>query len=296
MYMQPTSDIISLLRRKSGSFPAREQKVADYVVDHLEQVTTIALSELAENVGVSEPTVIRFCRTLGCDGFRDFKIKLAQNLAVSMQYLAPEAPSDDTTDLDLLGDHVIGTIIDNLRLLREQLPREQIDAAADILASARQIAFFGVGGGSTTVAFDAANRFFRLGLPAQSQSDGYLQRMLASTLGDEDVIFAISVSGLPTELIHSAAIARQYGAKVISLTKPDSPLAAESDIVIGLDMPENPDVYKPTATRHVFLAAVDIIATAVARREPERSKEKLRRIRSSLLTLQPPTGRQPIGD
>ena len=294
--MQPTVDIISLLRRKAGTFPAREQRVADYVQDHLQDFTTIALFDLAQNVGVSEPTVIRFCRTLGCDGFRDFKIRLAQNLAVSMQYLAPEDLADDTTAADVLSNHVLGVIVDNLRLLREQLSSTEIDKAADILANARQIAFMGVGGGSTTVAFDAANRFFRLGIPAQAQSDGYLQRMLASTFGEEDVLFAISTSGRPTELIHSAAIARQYGAKVISMTHPQSPLAAESDLVIGIDMPENPDIYKPTATRHVFLATIDIIATAVARRTPDRTLEKLRRIRSSLLTLNPPTGRQPIGD
>ncbi|MFH1803323.1 MAG: MurR/RpiR family transcriptional regulator [Pseudomonadota bacterium] len=294
--MQPATDIISQISRHSGSFPAREQRVADYIQNHLQDVTTIALSELAQKVGVSEPTVIRFCRTLGCDGFRDFKIRLAQNLAVSMQYLATEDLSDDTTDADVLTNHVLGVIIDNLRTLREQLPQDKITAAADALSRARQVVFFGVGGGSTTVALDAAHRFFRLGIPVQAQSDGYLQRMLASTLGEEDVLFAISTSGLPTELIHSAAIARQYGATVISLTKPDSPLAQESDIVIGLDMPENPDVYKPTATRHVFLATIDIIATAVARRTPTKSKEKLRRIRSSLLTLYPPVSRQPIGD
>ena len=158
--MQPTADIISLLRSQSGKFPNREQQVADYVSEHLEAVTTIALSELAENVGVSEPTVIRFCRTLGCDGFRDFKMQLAQNLAVSMQYLTSEDISDDTTAADVLSNHVLGVIIDNLRLLRDQISSDQVDQAADILVKARQIAFLGVGGGSTTVAFDAANRFF----------------------------------------------------------------------------------------------------------------------------------------
>ncbi|OSQ38029.1 MurR/RpiR family transcriptional regulator [Thalassospira mesophila] len=294
--MQQATDIISQLHRPPGTLSAREQKVAEYVLEHLENVTSIALSDLAKQIGVSEPTVIRFCRSLGCEGFRDFKLKLAQNLAVSMQYLAPEPIEDHITDPDVLGSHVIGTIIDSLRLLRDQLAQSDIDAAADTLAAARQIAFFGVGGGSSTVANDAANRFFRLGIPAQSQNDGYLQRMLASTLGEDDVIVAISTSGRPAELIHSAAIARQYGAKVISLTKPDSPLAAESDIVIGLIMPESPDIYKPTATRHVFMATIDVIATAVARRNPVRSKEKLRRIRSSLLTLLPTVGRLPIGD
>eukprot|EP01093_Parvamoeba_rugata_P009442 TRINITY_DN2617_c0_g3_i1.p1 TRINITY_DN2617_c0_g3~~TRINITY_DN2617_c0_g3_i1.p1 ORF type:complete len:144 (-),score=21.55 TRINITY_DN2617_c0_g3_i1:13-444(-) len=139
--MQPTADIISLLRNQSGEFPNREQLVANYVSENLEAVTTIALSDLANNVGVSEPTVIRFCRTLGCDGFRDFKMRLAQNLAVSMQYLTSEDISDDTTDADVLSSHVLGVIIDNLRLLREQISSSQVDQAADILVKARQIAF-----------------------------------------------------------------------------------------------------------------------------------------------------------
>ena len=128
------------------------------------------------------------------------------------------------------------------------------------------------------MAREAANRFFRLGIPAESHVDGYVQRMLASTFSEGDVIFAVSASGVPAELVESVEIARSYGARTISLTKPDTPLALASDFSLGVHIPESQDVYKPSALRLVHLAIIDVLAAGTARERPERVKELLRRI------------------
>ncbi|WP_020592110.1 MurR/RpiR family transcriptional regulator [Kiloniella laminariae] len=289
-----TIDLISQLRQLDGSFHSREQLVASYVLDNLEQVTQATVSDIAAAVGVSEPTVIRFCRTLGCSGFRDFKIKLAQNLAVSVQYMT--RVSDGDVSPGALVDQVLGVLVQVASDARSQLDPARLEAAMECLAQARQVVFFGVGGGSSTVANDASNRFFRLGIPTASHCDGYLQRMQASTLGKGDVVFAISATGKPQELLDSVGIAQQYGARTICLTKRNSPLAEACDIAIVLDLPEDPDIYKPTASRLVFLAIIDVLAAGVARKLPEQAKEKLRRIRSSLVALHKSTDPQPIGD
>jgi len=54
-----------------------ERKVADYVLNHLEEVIHLRIIDLARLAQVSEPTVIRFCRAVGCNGFQDFKMTLA---------------------------------------------------------------------------------------------------------------------------------------------------------------------------------------------------------------------------
>jgi DNA-binding MurR/RpiR family transcriptional regulator len=61
-------------------------------------------------------------------------------------------------------------------------------------------------------------------------------------------------------------------------------------------LPEDPDIYKPTASRLVFLATIDILAATVARKRPAETKENLRRIRASLTALHGDTGPQPVGD
>lgn len=292
--MATVIDIISQLRKLNGTFPKREQRVADFVLANLENIAFLRQAEIAEGADVSVATVNRFCVTLGCEGFQDFKIRLAQNVAVSLQYLRD--PSAETSEAHQLVGQVFGALVDSLNLTRSQLNSDAIERAIEMLASANRILFIGVGGGSANVAREGAFRFFRLGIPAEAHADGYLQRMVASTFKQGDLVFAISASGQVVDLIDSVTIARQYGAQTISLTKPGSPLAAATDVPIEIDVPEDQDIYKPTASRLVFIAIIDVLAAGTARKRPERVKEYLRRIRTSLTPLSGDIGPKPIGD
>ena len=292
--MAAVIDIISQLRNRNGTFPKREQSVADFVLANLENIAFLRQAEIAAGAGVSVATVNRFCVTLGCEGFRDFKIRLAQNVAVSLQYMGDA--SSETSEAHQIVGQVFGALVDSLNLARLQLESASIEQAIERLEKANRILFVGVGGGSANVAREGAFRFFRLGIPAEAHADGYLQRMVASTFEQGDLVFAISSSGQPAELLDSVAIARQYGAETISLTKSGSPLAAATDIAIEIDIPEDQDIYKPTASRLVFIAIIDVLAAGTARRRPEKVKEYLRRIRTSLAPLSSDTGPKPIGD
>jgi DNA-binding MurR/RpiR family transcriptional regulator len=287
-------DIISHMRSLDGTFPKREQLVADFVLSSLEEISFLSQHEIAEATKVSVATVNRFCTTIGCEGFRDFQIRLAQSVAVSLQYLG--GPNGDQSESGQLVTQVFSTLVDTLTLARTQLDGQPIEQATDVLANANRIAFLGVGGGSANVAREGANRFFRLGIPSEAHSDGYLQRMLSSTLTEGDVLVAISSSGQPAELLDSVTIAKQYGATTLSLTKTGSDLAQLADISIQIDIPEDQDIYKPSASRLVYIAIVDVLAAGAARKRPERVKENLRRIRTSLLPLSKDSGPKPIGD
>ena len=292
--MAAVIDIISQLRSLSGTFPKREQRVADFVLANLENIAFLRQAEIAEKANVSVATVNRFCVSLGCEGFQDFKIRLAQNVAISLQYMGDA--SGDTSEAHQVIGQVFGALVDSLNLARSQLHSTSIEQAIDALEKANRILFVGVGGGSANVAREGAYRFFRLGIPAEAHADGYLQRMVASTFKEGDLVFSISASGQPAELLDSVAIARQYGATTISLTKSGSPLAAATDISIEINIPEDQDIYKPTASRLVFIAIIDVLAAGTARRRPEKVKEYLRRIRTSLTPLSSDTGPKPIGD
>ncbi len=292
--MTQVIDLIARMRALRGKLPKSEQIVADFMLANINKTTFLSQYDIAQGAGVSVATVNRFSISAGCVGFRDFKIRLAQSVAISQQYL--ESDHTNTSEAGHLVNQVFAVLFDSLTLARNQLKDQPIEKATTWLNAANRIAFMGVGGGSTNVAREAANRFFRLGIPSESHVDGYLQRMLASTLTVGDLVFAISATGQPAELLDSVAIARQYGARTISLTKAGSELSIQTDLSIQIDLTENPDIYKPSASRFVFLAIIDVLATGTAHKRPEVFKENLRRIRTSLLPLSGDTSPKPVGD
>ena len=290
-------DVISRMRQLSGALPRREQRVADYILANFEAVQHQSQNEIAKAASVSDATVTRFCQSIGCTGFRDFRVRFAQSLAVSLQYLPPSKSDSDSANGDSeLIDHVFRSVVNLLTLARNQIDSDKISLAVEIIAAAKRIVFFGVGGNSSNIAAEGANRFFRLGIPSESHSDGYFQRMLASTLDEGDVVIVISSSGVPAELLDSVAIASQYKAQTISITKKESPLAMATDVAIELVLPEEKDIYKPTASRMVYLTILDILATGVARARPDMAKENLRRIRTSMVQVNRVMIPSPIGD
>ena len=289
------ADLISVLRDHDGKFAAREQKVADFVKDNLEAVPGMTIASVAGGADVSTPTVIRFCRTLGCDGFREFKLRLAQNLAVSRQYLHPDHP-DTGFQAEAPLERVLGAMYATTTALRQQLDPQALAQAGQRIAGCRQLVAAGIGGGASMLADEAANCFFRLGIPAASASDSYLLQMRAATLGPQDVLLLFSSSGEADATVAAARVARGYGAETICFTRAGSRLAQACSRSFGVELPEDPDIFKPTASRYAYLAALDALALSVARERPELTRENLRRIRASLTAYHGHTDPQPLGD
>ncbi len=289
------ADVISALRVQDGKLATQEQKVADYVKAHLDGISTMTIAELARASGVSTPTVIRFCRSLGCDGFREFKLRLAQNLAVSLQYI--DAPAGrEPTGSDIAIDHVLGAVYATANVMRRQVDVARMEEAKAALLGCRQLVAGGIGGGSSMLAEEAANRFFRLGIPTSSVNDSYILQMKAATLGPGDVLMLFSASGEAEAIVGAARIAGGYGATTVCLSKPGSSLERLSSVALTVDLPEDPDIFKPTASRYAFLAMLDALAMSVAQATPEATRENLRRIRASLTAYHGRTGAQPLGD
>ncbi|VTM86127.1 Als operon repressor [Raoultella ornithinolytica] len=169
----------------------------------------------------------RFARALGCKDVRELKMKLAQSLAVGQRFIL------DVPDLEGV-QGIYESIIGVLETNRRALDIEALKRAVSWLSDARQILAIGMGGGSTICAQEIQYRLFRLGLPVVSQNDGLLVRMMSSAVTPKDVVIVLSLGGYTKEMIESAAIARQYGAKVIAITPAGTPLADQADLVLPL--------------------------------------------------------------
>ena len=75
----PSGLLKSILGKRPGMGTA-EQRVSDFVSTHPEQVMQMSMAALSRKSSVSDPTIMRFCRRLGFEGYQDFKLHLAQTL------------------------------------------------------------------------------------------------------------------------------------------------------------------------------------------------------------------------
>jgi len=295
---RPVEDIISRLKEARAGLRPAERRVADAVLGDVEFAVRASNAELAQRAGVSEPTVTRFCRTIGCHGVRDFKLRLAQSLVVGTAYFQqPPRIADNGSEAMLpYWSSVLHQAREAINEVDRQLDPQHVRTAVDMLAAARRVMVFGVGGGSTSIAQDTQYRLFRYGISVTAYSDGQLMRMVASTLGADDVVIAISATGRSAEVIDAARLAGEYHARVIAITQPGSPLTEAADVVLGISIPEIPDVLKPTASRYAFLVVVDLLATGVAYRLGRDAQETLRRIKYNLVKLRDDEVLEPLGD
>lgn len=277
------TSILHRLESERDRLRPSETKVADAIAAEPDGLLGWSVSELARRAGVSDPTVLRFCRALGFDGFQDFKLRLAQDLAalrVTGRSLSPIVlgPDDSVGDA---ADKVFETTIEHLARARQRLDKQAISRAAEIVATANRVEIYGFGA-SGAVAIDAQHKLFRLALGAVAYSDPHMQAMSAATLGREDVVIAISHTGRSRELVHSVRIARRGGATVIAITRAASPLAAEADVVIPVEVDEDTAVYMPMTSRLVQLVVIDALAVGVALLSPPAVAERLKRMKEAL--------------
>ncbi len=259
-----------------------ERKVGQFVLAQPDEVIRMRIVDLAQQAEVSEPTVVRFCRAVGCHGFQDFKLALAQQLASS-----PSIGQIAVTDSDSTAEYsfkVFDSTVDSLLKVRDNLDLEMLDRAVQALCTAKRVEFYGFGA-SAAVAFDAQHRFFRLQLATAAYSDPHLQNMSATSLSPDDVVVAFSQSGRTKALLDSIALVKARGAKVIALAPSQSPVADAATIPITIDVEEDIQIYTPLSSRIAHLAVIDVLAIGVAQQKGPQLEEHLQQLQKNLDSL-----------
>ena len=261
-----------------------ERRVAAVMAEHPDRIIRGTLASVAREAGVSEPTVLRFCRTIGVGSFKDLKIELAQSLAAGNGALTGaimprQIHPDDSVQSAM--DKVFALAIDALARTQQALSKPTVERAAMAIVKARRVVIFGLGA-SAIVAAEAQHKLFRLGVAVAAYSDPHLQAMSAATLGPDDVVLAISQTGTARDVIETTGVAQQGGVTVIAVTRTGSPLAAIAHILLPVDIIESEQIWTPMISRMVHLTTIDALVVGVALLAPPSSQEGLRRMQRAL--------------
>lgn len=255
------SSLLAQIERAKPNLSPAERRVADHVLAHPRSALNDPIATIAKAAQVSQPTVIRFCRSLGCEGLSDFKLRLAAGLTATVPVTHTQVTAEDT--MLELGVKVLGNTASAILQVRDHLNREAIDRAIDLLSAAERIEFHALGH-YRVVADDAQFKFLRFGVSCASYTDPRLQLLAAHVLKPSDVAVIVSSSGRVDDLIAVADAAHARGAAVVAITASQSPLAKKADVALIVDHAEDVATHVPMISRILHLLVIDILAVGVA--------------------------------
>ena len=274
-----SATLLNQIRARYEELSRAEAQVASWILDNPRHCIELSINELATQCAVSDPTVVRFCRSLGLTGYRDFRAKLASSLHHPENYLHKDVTEED--DPKLASNKVIDNAIKGLLDMRGHTNNMPLDDAVGAMTQAQQLIFAGVGA-SGYVARDAQHKFFRLGIPCTTALDAQSILQRAAIAEPTDLFVVISHTGSWPELVNAMQLAQDRGACVIALTDPYSPLSQAASLVFPCHANEDANLFTPMSSRLNHLVLLDALQVALALQLGDRAKTRLRLSKDAL--------------
>lgn len=237
-----------------------EKKVAEYILEHPQEILNLSITELAALSGSTEATVFRFSKRLGFDGYPEMKIGLIRDISTTSKLDSKITKNDSCFEIFHKRINDISIALWDTESVLE--PKE-LEKAARAIMSAKRIAIFGLGN-SAAVAQDAAHKFLRLGLDAQCCCDNHMQAIIASHLDRQSVAIGISHSGASKDIIEALQFSKIGRATTICITNyANSPIVENADIALFTKSQETEHSILAMSSRIAQLAIFDSIYTYI---------------------------------
>jgi glucokinase len=238
-----------------------EQRVAALVLEHPRTMLHEPIAEIARNAEVSQPTVIRFCRSMGFLGLTDFKLKFASSLTGTIPVRHSHVRSSDGA-YDLSAK-VLDNTISAILKFRDQLDVKSLETAITLMRQASRVEFYAMGN-SRVVALDGQHKFFRFRIPTATYSDTHILGLAAQLLKPGDVVIAVSNSGTLPALLDAVDAARLAGADVIAITASQSPLAKKASVCLAVDHTEDSTAFLSMISRILQMLVIDMLSVGIS--------------------------------
>ena len=253
--------ILLSIKEKYPQMGHSEKLIADWLMKNFSDMMNMSISELANNCGCGEATIVRFSRRLGLSGYQELKLKIAQESANTAAGGVMGIEQDDTC-YEIFKKRISDIHI-ALENTKSVLNPEEFEKAANALRTASRIVIFGLGN-SASVAVDAQHKFLRAGLDAVAYCDNHMQAIAASHLHKGDVAIGISHSGASIDVVEALKTAKEAGALTICLTNfGNSPIQRYSDIVLNTRSDETKYSILAMSSRIAQLAIFDALYTYI---------------------------------
>ncbi|MGY1577066.1 MurR/RpiR family transcriptional regulator [Pediococcus pentosaceus] len=249
------------MEQRYATMSKRQQQVADFIKNQPQVFINSSSRELEQKIGVSAATIVRFVKILGYSGMEEMRVYVAQQIQHEEHSIELKINQEDTAEL--LEMKMIQLYRDSVESLKETLDLDSLEKACALLRSANRIYLLGVGT-SGLIAYDLYHRLNRYGKTTFYNTDAHMSLEFTQQSTAQDVIVAISYSGLTEEVVVGAEAAQIRDTPVISiLSNTESPLAKATDIQLVIPQTEHLVRLEAVASRIHSTLVTDILFSGV---------------------------------
>lgn len=261
------------LKHASGA----EKGIIEFILHDPKVIVGLTIHECAKASYTSPSSVVRLCRKLGFDGYKEFHQSLVYELA--LLDLDLKEKGKEITFQDSLHDIIEKVTSKNILSLdntAKLMDDNTVKACVDLMLHSRSICLFGMGA-SLLVAKDAYLKFLRINKPCIINDDWHAQLLQARNMISEDLAIAISYSGMTKEVIECIKAAKEKGAKVIAITRfEENPLAKLADYNLSVSATEFIFRSGAMSSRIAQLNIIDILYAAYVNQHFDDSLKQLK--------------------
>lgn len=240
-----------------------ERKLASIILKNPAAVVNENIADLAKRACVSEPSVCRFCKRFGADGFPAFKLLLSSLVSSSDIKKVDGIKSGDSVS-DVISKS-IGKARSQLLNLERNIDESLISRVIDVISQSRRLIILALGL-SEFIAKDIHSRMLQFGFVTEVYTDRMSQELAVATLHSSDVALVICSSGEHPDLINIVKSVKQNGAVSVVLTSDETKFKEDASLVVSVTDKISPDDESYFDNRVSLLLLSQIIVSGVSLR------------------------------
>ena len=267
------------IQARFDEFSRSQKDVAQYIVDHLDEVAFATAEELARRANTSSSTVVRFSQALGFEGFpelqasarEEYRRRVAAGLTQTSSSATPLFWLDQSEfETAVAADHV------NVEETARKVSRSDVEAAIDAIADARRVLI----AGTDQMAFFASYlRHLLMLLDLQADVVASPSQEALSRLGridDQTLVIGLSAGRPHPLVVRAMKLARHRKARTVAVT--DATLSEVAKLAqIRLYYSSNSPAYVRSHT--ALLALIQALAYGVYSRDAEQYADRIKAFR-----------------
>jgi DNA-binding MurR/RpiR family transcriptional regulator len=232
---QSIIDFSQIISEHYKNLTKSEKRIANYLRKNQEESAFLSAGEIADRLGLSEATLVRFARTLGFSSYPAMRTILQEAFRNRVTHSTRlRSRLDDLREAGDIFDRLVVSEIDYLTLSLETIERQALNRAVEMIRSRKRIFIFGVGPSVSLVNLMEI-RLGRFGwqiVPLTTAGREMLEPLLLMT--DQDLLFVICFFDISGALHLILDYANEIKCPVIMLTDTlGSIIGDRADVVLS---------------------------------------------------------------